>query len=602
MNNLTPDEQTVLEQFAEITDYNRDTEFTKVKRLLMVCNWNLEIAIARYFDNDFPELLDDNDLNSLKINDEISRSQSNSSNSNTLSNFVPHYSRSPSIPPPILNNGPLQSNFMLPFPDDTFLPKLQRAMPISNNWKFQAGLLKSTNVKNIKYKKFLTPLVFLIMLMPKVLFLIGYGLNKLLGNFAPNLFRILGLREEEDDFPSKPIYDSIEEINNYNVENYIKHKAGNLNVQLPPIFKGEFNSAYEEARNNLKWFCIILFNSQSSSSEKLVKNVLVNENFVNFIKKNDIILYVGDVSYPEPFEVGKSYNAFGIPYLSLVANISVTGLTHPEFSIVTKYNKILNHLKNDSFNSKALSKVIKRLERIIVKYEPQLVSQRYDKQETDFSRLLREQQDTAYQESLLKDKEREEERKSKLEQENLIKSKQLEEVEKLKLKELKRKEYIIKFINKTYTRDSSNWEKTEFTNIQFRTENGQRFINKFHKDDTTKDVFMYVLSKQMIDDIIHNGIADNINDDSDEEQFVFENEDDVLEYLQDYKFQFNEAALNDENITSFPFDLVSPMPRLRLKPGFTNLDQIKEIWPNGSLLVEKIEEGSEDEAEEHDEE
>lgn len=577
MDSISPEEQAVLDQFAEITNYDKETEGTKVARLLTVCNWNLETAIARYFDNDFPQLFDElqsQPPTSISSDSNYINNINNNNNNNDNENDI---NLRPPVPiPPVHSISP--NNFMLPYPDDLFLPKLQRAMPINNKWKFQAGLINSRK-STFKYK-FLTPIVFLLMLMPKVLLLLGYGLNKLFGNFAPKLFRILGLREEDDDFPAQPFYNSIEDISTYDVNKYIETVI-NKEIDLP-IFKGEFNDAFNEARSNLQWLCIVLFNSKAiESSNKLINQVLTNESFVDFIKKNNVVLYVGDVAYPEPFEVGQSYSAFGIPYLSLIANVSASGLTHPEFSIVCKYNKLLQNHPNTS-------KLCKRLNKIVEKYEPQLVTQRYDKQEADYSRYLREEQDNAYQESLLKDMEREREKQKKLEAEKERQEKERREALELQQAIEKRKEYLIRYINDKYIRNTDDWQRGEFTTIQFRTHEGQRFIRKFSKDETTLDIFMFVSSKKLIEEFINDT----------EEEKELNSEDDVLSFLKKYSFKF---ADDGKTINSFSFDLISPMPRLRLQPDGKSLNELKEIWPNGSLLIEKNEDEEDSEGEEDEE-
>lgn len=590
-----------MNQFSEITNYDKETESSKVLRLLTVCNWNLEAAIARYFDNDFPQLFDESELGSL-VGDEPRRTMPLPSRvhlgspppSVTDSGSEPGWHSLPNSPTPTdLPRGatpediqdminqfanatppiPTGNNFMIPLANEYFLPKLQRAFPISNKWKFQAGLLDQSS--NTKYSKLLTPIVFLLLLMPRVLWFIGWGLNKLLGNFAPRLFRILGLREEEEDFPSAPFYNTIEDISNYDIETYIKRISGNDDPKLP-IYKGEFNDAYEEARSNFKWFCVILLNSRSvSASETLIGDFLMSKMFIDFVRNNDIVLYVGDVSYPEPFEVGKSYGVFGVPYLSLIANVSVTGTTHPEFSVICKYNKLLNQFVGES-NERSILKIFRRLNKIISRYEPQLITQRYDKQEAEFSRILREQQDNAYQESLLKDMERENEKKKKQNEQEELKAKLLKEEQEIQNQKTKRREAVIDYINRNYSKDMSGWQRGDFTTIQFRNENGQRYIRKFYKDETAFDIFMYILSRQLIDEII----TDTTNQ--------CENESEVLGYFKSYDFKFDLSEAEFHKIT-FSFDLVSPMPRLRLKPDQIEVRQIREIWPNGSLLIERKE-------------
>ena len=614
---LTERERDVLSQFREITSYNEVDEYAKVKRLLTVCNWNLETAIARYFDNDFPQLFDE----IAAVSGTPSRT-STTTHGTLQEGYDAIFERSSMPTPPSFTAG-------LDLPDTTFpintvttgasmgfgvgldraireellIPKLQRAMPISNRWKFRAGLAphdadRSVNVMG----KLFTPLIFVLMFIPKLLLLVGYALNKVMGNCAPGLFRILGLREEEDDFPAAPTC-NVED--SFQFRDWMNVVAGEEAMKKVPIFEGEFNAAFEEAKSQLKWLCIVLINSKSSSGERVVNELIVSDEFVQLVKEHDIVLYVGDVSNPEAFEVGTTYNAYGLPYLALIANVSMTGYSHPEFSVICKYNRLNTHLKEGS--KAPAGKVCKRLNRILAKYEPQLVSQRYDKQEVDFARVLREQQDNAYQESLLRDKERHETKRRQQEEEDSKLAEELRLKEEVKANTIKQKERIIKYINANYIRDIEGLQPCDYTKIQFRTQDGKRFIRAFTKDDTVNDVFMFVSAKQLIDEVIKNQCLyeidnDNADDSEDEEVFELKIEEDVLDYFEHYQFRYkyedNEVATAE---SKFPFDLVSPMPRLKLTPGTLALNQVKELWPNGSLLIEHVVD-DEDEDEEEEEE
>lgn len=535
----TQEQNQILTQFKEITNYDdtNEEEHSKILRLLTVCNWNLETAIARFFDNDFPQLFDDHPVNT-------------SPNPPTPINFDEFATR--------LNDPPL-STMTSSFQTNVLLPRLPRALPITNKWKFQAGLISDSQPK-LKYHGILSPIVFILMIIPNILIFIGYGLNKLFGNFAPNLFRILGLREDEDDLPAAPIYTSSEEIGNYNVEDLVLTSEGKPALS---VWKGEFNAAFEEAKSNCRWLCVVLFNSQSSSSGKLL-DFLKSEKFRSFANKNDVILYLGDVSYPEPLEVGKLYQAYGLPYLALISNISFDGLSAPEFAVACKY---LHFTKLDS------DRIIKRLNRVVSKFEPQLISQRFDKQERELAKRIREEQDSAYQESLLRDMERENQKQKKLEEEKRVKEELDAEQEMKRVAEVKRKEQIIRYINSNYTRDDTLWQKGEYTTIQFRTESGQRFIRKFHQDETVNDIYKYVTSKNLIADLLKE--EDNVD---------VKSESELLLKLSSYAYEFD----NEDDPVIFEFELISPMPRLRLQPSDKLIKDLKEIWPNGSLLIEKV--------------
>lgn len=545
---ITQEERNILNQFAEITNYDSENEEenAKIMRLLTVCNWNLETAIARYFDNDFPQLFNDP---AMSIPNQTEILEANLNDVQNIGLSAP------------FNDSPV--NLMAMFPNDTFFPKLQRALPISNKWKFQAGLISSQS--SMKTYSVLTPIVFILMIIPNILLFVGYGLNKLLGNFAPNLFRILGLREDENDFPNAPVYISKEENEQYSIE---KIMSIHDDEKLPPVWEGDFNTAFEEAKNNHKWLSIVLFNSQISSAQQIIEFVK-SEKFVSFIKKNNIILYIGDVSYSEPFEVGKTYQAYGLPYLALIGNISIDGVRAPEFSIACRYLHLL---------SQSTDRVLKRLNRVVTMFEPQLVSQRYDKQERELAKFIREEQDNAYQESLLRDMKRANEKKQKLEEKKRIQEDLEREKEEIELTRIKRKEKIIRYINEKYVRDISSWVKGEYTTIQFRTDDGQRFIRKFHQDETVADIYYFVTSKQFLNELV-------------EDDAEAETEEQMLTKLKTYNFLFD----NDTDASlAFFFELVSPMPRLRLQPSNTSIKDIKTLWPNGSLLIEKVYDEDED--------
>ncbi|KAH3668870.1 hypothetical protein OGAPHI_002625 [Ogataea philodendri] len=547
MDQLRPEQESVLQNFKEFTSYNEDEEQDKVLRLLTVCNWNLEIAVARYFDNDFPTLVDD--------------TSSIATPAESFSPYVRSYAGTDpfgtSAPPSREAPAPRAIAFDDPFLD--LIPKLPKAIPIQNRWKFQVGLKSSSERRKSTYA-LLPPVIFILMLFPRLLWLVGYGLSKILGPLFPGLFRILGLRESPNDFPCKPIYTSKEAIASYNIKNYINEVLGETSDL--PIFEGGFNEAFETAKSELRWLMCIIINSERDTTTKFVKTYLNHEHFIKFIKENNIILYIGDVSYPEPFEVGQTYKVYSVPHLDLISNVSATGTTFPLMSIVTRYHNF------DNCSIDSAKKVTKRLQKIVDKYEPQLVTQRYDKQEAEFSRLIRKQQDEAYEQSLLNDKIKQEEKKHK----------ELDEkakLEKLRLKEeaviLRQKQeqaFFQKHIPLVFDRDDKDWVKGDYTTIQFRNHEGKRTVRKFFKDETLYDLFLFVECK--------NYKALHGDDEEEEAEDV-----DLDGYEHDFKFE-----------------LISPMPRSKFHADKTRLlKDVKELWPNGSLLIERLED-SDDECDE----
>ncbi|QPG76023.1 hypothetical protein FOA43_003409 [Brettanomyces nanus] len=538
-------EEEKLQQFKEVTNYDESTEQEKVLKLLRVCNWNLDSACVRYFDNDFPTLLDDETLNH-EVNASINE-------------------RPPMRDP--FNGAGIGGSASAGVFDNRFLdliPKLPKAVTISNNWKFQIGILHGQNI-NRGHVSMLAPVVFILMLFPRLLWALGWGLDKLLGSTFPNVFRFLGYRTGPTDFPRRPLYLTKEEISHYDIKNYIDETLGETSDL--PVFRGGFNDAFNRSKSELKWLVCVLLNSQSDTSRKFVKTYLNDERFIEFVKRDQMILYIGDVSYPEPHEVGQVYCAYSVPFISLISNVSATGTTMPMMSVVSKHQSFEGDKR---FTPEERRKLMRRLTRIVQRYEPQLIVQRTDKQEADLSRVLREQQDSAYQESLIKDMKKQEQKKRK----QIIQQQQLEEEERQRESSERRKRLrkaaIYHYYIQKYNRDTSSWIRGEYTTIQLRNNKGQRVIRKFNKEDTTFDVFMFVECRDYL--LAHGDQSENcaikvLKADSKDEQT-------------DGPFEYK-----------FKFDLISPMPRLRLNPDREQfLAEVGELWPNGSLLIEKVDE------------
>ncbi|OWB78273.1 hypothetical protein B5S32_g2463 [[Candida] boidinii] len=679
---LTEEQESKLQQFKEITQYDEETEKDKVIRLLEVTGWNLETSISRYFEKDFPSLANEdfipdqfqsftssfnnsnfnpNDIGGLNPSQSSSASSASASASNNRNiNNQNHDNNFASMDTAAFPRTHHANQFQFDTRFVDLVPKLPKAVPIANSWRFTLAINNRIDNSVLFNSGFNSPnstnpilnkLMFLFLLVPKLFWFIGLGLNKIIGDFYPGLFRILGLREAPNDFPSNPIYlrfppkrplvveenDEEEESNekkeevkelsektlsslesstrdvstdsgeNYSYfKDYINELVGETTDLT--IFEGSFNEAFNKSKSELQWLMVILVNSNSDLSKTFVKSYLNNHNFIKFINDNNIILYCGDVAYAEPFEVGKTYRAYSLPYVCLVSNVSATGASHPLMSIVTKYQNFQTLLNKASQSAASTSsattprsdpynvkKLIKSLQRVLDKYEPQLITQRYDKQEADFARLLRQQQDEAYELSLLKDKQRAEERKQKELIESLERQRIEDEIKLKLLREEQRKLFIISNIKSILIDKEealNNAVKGDYTTIQLRTHHGLRIIRKFLKNDSLYDLFLFAECKLFIHETIHESDSPN------------KKESDVINELLESLDTSNLEILNDY-IHEFKFELVSPMPRCKFQPSKDiKLSTEKVLWPNGSILIEKSsydDEDSSDEDEEEDE-
>ncbi|ODV98277.1 hypothetical protein PACTADRAFT_48066 [Pachysolen tannophilus NRRL Y-2460] len=614
-----------LNTFKEITSYAEE-DHSKILKLLNDTNWNLEIAIPRYFDGNFEEEPIEIPSSSGSVNGSTNGSARNSINGGGIATGV-EMNDTNGISG-LRQTSHSYSNLSNSFIDDPFndvLPKLPKAILIPNNWKFKVGLDRHGQQAQQQHQQYqnqdqkftiFSPLVFILLFIPRTLLFLTTGIGRLLDYVFPGLLNIFRFEKGPDDFPSEPLYngnqssfqDFYDEIIDFNKEMIGENKeeeqdeqnqdagSDSTNGRLE-FFDGEFNEAYNFAKNNFKWLLIILCN-ESYKSQNMIKKYLNNESFKKFISENNIIIWGGDVSYAEPFEVGSVYKVKKLPYMGLIANVSTYGRTMPLMSIVTKITFAEGIVDLSS------KKLIKKLQKYIDHYEPQLITLRYDKQEQEFSRLIRQEQDSAYQRSLMNDKYKEQEKAKKKEQELLKqKEEELQKIEKLKqdkIREIFLMENCIKlFGNNNENNNKDFFQKGNHTTIQFRLNTGERIISKFSKDKTLFDVYLFAECKLFLTHKRQKLSRDNEEEEEEEENFNF-----ILDFFKK-SIESHKKEINDINGINnykhfFKFQLIQPMPRYLLEPNNNiKVADVKEIWPNGNLLIEyDVEDDAEEEEEE----
>ncbi|CDK27748.1 unnamed protein product [Kuraishia capsulata CBS 1993] len=525
---MDAEQQEKLKQLKEITQYP-DEDNDKVLRLLRVTNWNLETAISRYFENDFPSLVDD------------------------LADIAPSHQDIPSNVVDFRER--MDRNFGLIDHLD-LAPKLPKAIQIANNWRFQAGIYSQQQQQVLVPRRH--PVFFVLLLVPRLFFFLSITLGGWLHRL---LWKLIGISNGPNDFPAKPRYYqyALEEKEGESTGSYtsFKHYLESVLGESSDlkIFEGEFNEAFNTAKTEVKWLLVVLVNSESEESSKFIKKYLNNEAFIRFINERDVLLWCGDVSYAEAHEVGRTYRVPFLPFSCLIANASATGQTMPLMSTIARFQSF-----------KGLDdprKLTKKLGKVMDNFEPQLVAQRYDKQEAELSRLIRQQQDEAYEQSLLKDKQRTQEKRQK------------EEFERQELLRLQQRDIYFKLgAIKLLERTDSDWVKGEYTRLQIRNNEGLRVLQNFAKDETLYDVYKFVSTKMYISQAMaEEGFKD--------EQELINKFEEELSLL--------DVTVVDGYEHQFEFELISPLPKYNLKPDkSTKVAEVKAIWPNGNILVESL--------------
>lgn len=622
---LSHEEEDKLNEFQAITNFPED-ELNMIIKHLKNHSWNLEAALSRYFDGNWKE-------NLFKTSTPPPTTNSNQESTNSVINN------------PIMSNNNFGSTNVAPATTVrntvSLIPKLPivYALPINFKDKFQMVGLNSSKMVNNSNKIsnnniWLNQIWVILLLLPNTLFKVLQYIwllisgNRNFANHNKGNNKIMKI-------PRSPTHDE------YNIESNLKSLIADESKlkNILEIIKDRkpFNESLQKCKDEFKFFLVILLGNidqdsgsplesttKESDSQEISKasaNSSVDINSVNFIKhiltdngvlkilddyKDDMIVYIGDVNEIEPWSICKKVlNVKYTPECFLIGNVlnsmgSVNGITRLS---------VLNKLKITT--PKKFQNSIKMT---IEKFNPELIISRNEQKEIKLARQIKDAQELAFNESLMKDKLKDEQtRLEKLKQRNL------------KLHGLMDK---LTWCNKSI--DLIKW-KLDNTNLnagsdkdaailQIRNSNGERFISKFQNDLTLHELYCHVgchiflsqFNNRFDKDVWIKALIDNITTISEVNDNITDNQDGVWEIKNDLAGLLQD--MDPSNIIShkqdkisvligkiqdllgktnsrfeFNFELVSPFPRYVLNPDeVVTLGEVPQVYPKGSLLVEEV--------------
>lgn len=547
MDQLTAHQKSQVDEFKALTGLLKEEKTEEVIKLLTINDWNLNNCAINYFDNGFESINESNHQQESNQQQE-SHDFERFDHENTS---LHHRTGS--------SNMNLQSQMLL----DDFLPRLPKAPRISNNWTFELGIHKSikdsmTNEKQVfdeeksKKKSPITSIWLFLLIIPKtllqmIILFLKYFLG--LGNTISTVNR----------FPNKFKYDNYEEnykmITNHEVENY-------------NFFENDFNSVHERCQNNFEWLLVILVND-NKVTQAFHKNLLENPKFNKLFNKlngvfKETCIYTNNIDKnPEAFEVGSTYKIKKLPYIMLIGNVTNNSSIMSSMSITYKSNISNNYLSDAKTTS---DKILKNLNKLLENFNPQLITKRIDKQEIELSRIIKEQQDSAYLKSMEKDR---------------LKKRQKED-EKLKQTELLNNQkthdnFLIHLIQSNWFKFKNESLDGKTTKIAIKLPNGNRLIEIINLKINLIDLYFYVECKLFTIDLLNN------------ESLELQNNDDALTYINNLQSEDDYKGIDfDEYLKKFPFnfELIQPFPKKIFEFSDTSIEHIPELKSGGNLLVE----------------
>ncbi|CAH2353475.1 hypothetical protein CLIB1423_11S00518 [[Candida] railenensis] len=580
----------LIEQFRAVTGLAEDSD-ANITDLLTVNGWNLNNSISVYFDTGFDSI-----SAGVNPNQEYSHQSpiepSDDGNTGGVSSGVEEHESTLYHREDSRSVSNLQSELFF----DNYIPKLPKAPKISNHWHLEIGLNlslidssrkeglgasedektlideKSDGVSTSNASSPRTTTLWIILLfIPKSLLSILVSIFRyLFGGVAKKVGGSL------NNFPKR-----------FNYSTYNPEKEDKLSISVPEpspsrgtssasVVSSSFNDAYSDSQSKYSWLLVILTNNDRKSSQ-LAQSFLTNPEFG---KLEDLTLYTNNIETSrEAFEVGKTYKVKKLPYVMLIGNVTNNPSIMSSMSIVYKSNIALSSLENDEKIEATVSKVYRGLSKVIEHFSPQLITKRIDQQEIEYSRIIKEQQDAAYIESLALDK------KKKMEKEYQVKMEQDQQ----KLANL-RKLFLLSriqngWIEDVIKEDISSGNK-DYVKVAIKLPKGKRIIEVFKKQISTIELYLFVELKLYINELVE-----------DEENEEFNDENDVIMHSKGLDCTC-ELELS-EYVAKFPFkfELIQPFPKKVIELVEEKIGEVKELKNGGSLLFEWVEEDDDDEDE-----
>lgn len=299
------------------------------------------------------------------------------------------------------------------------------------------------------------------------------------------------------------------------------------------FFEGGYTSAVYLARRDARFMIVYLHSDEHDDTNDFVNETLLNPNTLKFFKDHNILIWGGDVHESEAYQVSNALCVSKYPYLGLLCLKSNTQETPEGTTTSARSLTVVSRIQGLASSNQLIEKFSNQIER----YEPSLISIRAERQQQQLSRVIRQQQDQAYQASLQRDRLISEQRQQE---------RQLEE----------NKNLYLKWRLSSLLPEVETNLKGEFARVAIRFSNGERISRRFNKNANLEEIYAYA-------ELYRKGLLDNSIENADKpENFIY----------------------------PYNFKLISPIPRAEISPSLDDL--IKDepsIWPNGNLIVEEIE-------------
>ncbi|KFY44320.1 hypothetical protein V494_01550 [Pseudogymnoascus sp. VKM F-4513 (FW-928)] len=162
-----------------------------------------------------------------------------------------------------------------------------------------------------------------------------------------------------------------------------------------PFFANGYAQALDMAKKDLKFLMIIIMSPEHDDTSSFIRDTLLSPEVTAIINDpaNNIVLWAGNVQDSEAYQVSTALRCTKFPFTALITHTAESGPT--SMSVVAR---ITGPMSSSTY--------VAKLQNTITTYTSQLNEARQARSAQQFERTLRQEQDSAYERSLAQDRER----------------------------------------------------------------------------------------------------------------------------------------------------------------------------------------------------
>lgn len=279
--------------------------------------------------------------------------------------------------------------------------------------------------------------------------------------------------------------------------------GGGTGPRIPEFYIGSYDEALRFARDEMRILMVVLTSEEHERDERFKREVLVSEVVNDLVDEERIVVWGGDVSDRDAYQVGQTLSYISLPFVAFIAlqpsgppglasNPATAPITSPRMRLISR----LEHSPTSPLTATTLHAHVQTA--VLPRVKPFLARLVAQKAQREADRRAREDAERRVAENARRDEEkvlavrrREEERqraeRARLEREERERVERLErewEAERARgWRERKRREFLA-------SREASPAEEGA-VRVAVRLGNGQRVMRTFAGDAPTEEVYAW---------------------------------------------------------------------------------------------------------------